>query len=151
MKFASDVMLGSLARWLRICGIDVFYDAKIDRSGLFRIAREEGRTILTKAGNFKELKEIPPYIMIEGDDLDAQLRQIKKAFPSIDFLSNSFSRCIDCNELLVEIDKKSAKDEIPPKAYEIAGKFYRCPACKKLFWPGTHVHRMKSRLEQIFK
>jgi uncharacterized protein with PIN domain len=151
MKLACDVMLGSLARWLRVCGIDVFYDAKIDRSGLFRIAREEGRTILTRAGNFKELKEIPPYIMIEKEELEDQLKQVKKAFPDLNFLKDSFTRCLECNELLTKIDKASAKDRIPPKAYELAGDFHQCPTCKKLFWPGTHVRRMKAKIDKIFE
>lgn len=150
MKFACDVMLGSLARWLRVCGFDVFYDAGIDRSGLFRIAREDGRMILTRAGNFGELKEIPPYIMIENEDLEDQLKQVKTLVSSADFLKNSFTRCLECNELLIKIDKDSFKDQIPPKAYEIKGNFYQCPRCKRLYWPGTHVRRMRERLSRIF-
>jgi hypothetical protein len=151
MKFACDIMLGSLARWLRVCGIDVFYDASVDRSRLFRVAREEGRTILTRAGNYKELSEIPPYLIIEGENLEEQLRQVKKAFPSLDPFKNLLTRCLECNAVLAQIDKECVKDEVPPKAYELSGEFYRCPSCKKLFWPGTHVRRMKSRLEEIFK
>ena len=149
MKFACDVMLGSLARWLRVCGFDVFYDAEIDRSSLFRIAREEGRTLLTRSSSFGELKEIPPYVKIESDFLEEQLRQVKKTYPSLDFFKESFTRCVECNALLTEIEKAAFKDQIPPKAYAIEGRFYQCPSCKKLFWPGTHVTRMKERLSSL--
>lgn len=151
MKFACDVMLGRLARWLRMCGFDVFYDAKLDRSAIFRISREQGRTIFTRARNFAELKDIPPYLSIEKEDLEGQLEQIKKAFPSLNFQKNSFTRCLECNALLVEVKKESVKDEIPPKAYEIQGKFCRCPSCKKIFWPGTHVRQMKDKIGKIFQ
>jgi len=151
MKFACDVMLGSLARWLRVCGYDVFYDASIDRSSLLRVAREEERIILTRSQNYKELSDIPPYLIIKGDDLDSQLIQVKKAFSSFDPFANTFNRCVECNSLLVEVDKQAVKDEIPTKSYGLSGKFYRCPTCKKLFWPGTHVRRMIEHLDKIFR
>lgn len=150
MKFACDVMLGNLARWLRICGIDVFYDASIDRSGLLRVAREEKRVVLTRSGNLKELKDIPPYVVIKSEDLARQLMQIKKEFPSFDPFAKTFTRCLECNAVLEEANKDSVKDEVPEKSFNLHEKFYRCPACKKVFWPGTHFDRMTLRLRQIF-
>ena len=143
-------MLGSLARWLRVCGLDVFYDPMMDRSSLFRVAREEGRTLFTRSRSFGELKDIPPYIVIESDHLEDQLRQVKKEFPEIDLFKDAFSRCVECNTPLVEVDKNSVKDEIPPRSFTLEGPFFRCPSCKKLFWPGTHVTRIKERLKAIF-
>lgn len=151
MKFACDIMLGKLARWLRICGVDTFYDAKIDRARLFRIAREEGRTVLTRAGNFNELKDIPPYVLIEDEDLESQFKQLKKSFPSLTSFEGAFTRCLECNTLLEEVDKKDIKDQVPKKSYERSNKFYRCPSCRKIFWAGTHVDRMNNRLKGLFK
>lgn len=150
MKLACDIMLGKLARWLRACGIDTFYDAHVDRARLLRIAREEGRTVLTRAGNFKELKDIPPYILIEDEDLAGQFKQLKKNFPSLDSFKKAFTRCLECNVKLKEVDKKTIKDEVPPKSYEKHDKFYRCPSCRKAFWAGTHIDRMNKRLKGLF-
>ena len=149
MKFACDVMLGSLARWLRASGHDVFYRAGIDRSSLLRVAREEGRVVLTRAGTFRELSEIPPYLLIAGDDLDDQLAEVYRAFPSLDPFAAFLTRCLVCNALLEEIDKDAYVDRIPSKAFALEGRFCRCPTCDKLLWPGSHVRRMRERLERL--
>lgn len=150
MKLACDIMLGSLARWLRICGVDAFYDAALDRSGLFRVARQEGRTILTRAGNFGELKDIPPYIVIEDEDLEGQLKQVKKAFPAFDPFALAFTRCVECNVLLQKVDKAAVRDLVPARSFERHEEFFRCPSCRKIFWPGTHLERMTRIIKQIF-
>lgn len=148
-KFACDVMLGRLARWLRVSGHDVFYRRDIDRSGLLRVAREEGRVVITRAGNFRELKNVPPYLIIEGDDIDEQLQQVYRAYPGLDPFEGFLSRCVECNVPLEEIDKKEYEQMIPPKARLLEGKFTRCPSCGKILWPGSHVDRMRRRLEKI--
>ena len=151
MKLACDIMLGKLARWLRICGVDTFYDASVDRARLFRIAREEGRTVLTRAGNYAELKDIPPYIYVESENLADQLKQLKHAFPSFDPFRGAFTRCLECNVLLKDVDKESIKEEVPPKSYNRHDKFYRCPSCQKVFWPGTHLDRMTATIKRLFQ
>jgi uncharacterized protein with PIN domain len=144
-------MLGRLARWLRLSGHDVTYRGDLDRAAFMRAAREEGRTILTRATWFDELADIPPYRLLSGDGLDEQLGQVYDAFPKLDPYHDFLSRCADCNEPLEEIDKDNYKDSIPPKAMELEGRFSRCPSCGRLLWPGSHVDRIKSRLEKLRK
>ena len=150
MKFACDVMLGRLARWLRMSGHDVFYSRDIDRSSLLRVAREEGRTVITRAGNYRELSDIPPYLIVSGDGLDEQLMQVYRAWPDLDPFAAFLSRCALCNAPLEEIDKEKYKDRIPTKALLIDGTFRRCPDCDKILWPGTHVTRIEARLRRLF-
>ena len=151
MKFACDVMLGRLARWLRMSGHDVFYRRDIDRSALLRVAREQGRVVITRANNYRELSDIPPYLIVTGDELDDHLEQVYRAFPDLEPFHDFLGRCVECNEPLVEIDKEQHADEIPPKAMLLAGRFSRCPSCGKILWEGTHVRRMRERLENLKK
>jgi uncharacterized protein with PIN domain len=148
MKFACDVMLGALAKWLRVSGHDVFYSASIDRSGLFRVAREEGRVILTRAGTFHELKEIPEYRIIQSEHVEEQIKQVYELFPQLDPWKAIFSRCVDCNALLEGVEKAEVEDKLPPLVKERMKEFRRCPSCKKVYWPGTHVDRMKKFLNK---
>jgi len=143
MKFACDVMLGALAKWLRVSGHDVFYSASIDRSGLFRVAREDGRVILTRAGTFHELKEIPEYKVIHSEHVEDQIRQVYELFPQLDPWKDIFSRCVECNAILEAVEKAEVEDELPPLVKERMNEFRRCPSCKRIYWPGTHVDRMK--------
>src|SRR5437762_5110086 len=46
-RFACDAMLGYLARWLRAAGYDVFWQEGIDDTELVRLARREGRFLLS--------------------------------------------------------------------------------------------------------
>jgi len=39
--FIADVMLGTLAKWLRILGFDTLYFKNIDDSELIKIAKQE--------------------------------------------------------------------------------------------------------------
>jgi len=131
-------------------GHDVFYDKGIDRAGLLRVARDEKRTVITRAGNYRELKNIPPYLIVVGDDLDEQLIQVYKAYPDLDPFADLFSKCVECNVPTQEIDKEKYKDQIPPKAMQLEGRFTRCPSCGKILWPGTHVDRIKEKLNRLF-
>ncbi|CBH18439.1 Mut7-C RNAse domain containing protein, putative [Trypanosoma equiperdum] len=45
-----------------------------------------------------------------------------------------FSRCVMCNEVLVEVVKEDVKEDVHPKVYEVYDAFTRCPACRKVFW-----------------
>lgn len=146
MKFACDAMLGALARWLRVSGIDVYYNAGIDRSGLFRVAREEGRTILTRTHAFEELTAIPPYEVIESEIVEDQVPQFFRDHPEIDPWSRIFTRCIRCNELLEKVAKDDIEDRLEPLVKERITDFNRCPSCDRIYWAGTHVDRMKAFL-----
>lgn len=150
-KFACDRMLGRLARWLRVSGIDVYYNKGIDRSGLIRVAREEGRTILTRATNFQELAHIPSFVLINSEDLTGQLKEFYKRFPVIDPFKEMFIRCLKCNTLLQPVAREDVKELVPPKSYEASQKFLRCPGCQRIYWPGTHVERMRKMLEASLK
>src|SRR5690242_14061381 len=49
MRFLVDGMLGGLARWLRILGHEVRYDANAKDNDLLRVASEEKMVLLTRA------------------------------------------------------------------------------------------------------
>lgn len=62
MRLIADAMLGRLARWLRLIGFDVLYFKDIEDSALIKIAREQGRTILTRDSHFLKQKAFKDYI-----------------------------------------------------------------------------------------
>jgi len=78
-KFIADVMLGKLARWLRILGYDVAYDPNADDEALVQRAVNEGRILLTKDRRLverwrKKLRQ-HGYLLLDSDDWREQLRQ----------------------------------------------------------------------------
>lgn len=149
MKFIADRMLGRLAKWMRALGLDAHYDKDIDRSSLIRIAKDEGRVILTRAQNFGELKHIPPFFIVKGEFLEGQLAEVFSEFPDLKGGGLMFTRCIECNRPLKDIPKEDISDRVPPKAYQMHDDYKICPQCSRVYWPGTHVEKMKRFLKKF--
>jgi uncharacterized protein with PIN domain len=149
MRFIADRMLGRLARWLRILGIDTHYANDIDRATLIRIAKDEGRTILTRSRKFNELKHIPPYYLVQSGELDGQIAELILHFKGLNAAGKPFSRCIECNEKLEVAAKEDVKGLVPPAAFHSHQEFKRCRSCGRTYWAGTHVDRMRERLEPL--
>ena len=73
LRFAADVMLGRLVKWLRVLGQDVIYGRHLSGAGLIRVARQENRIILTRDRRLR-LKPPQDSIFVESDDYREQLR-----------------------------------------------------------------------------
>jgi uncharacterized protein with PIN domain len=57
-----------------------------------------------------------------------------------------FGRCLACNAPLEQVSRDTARPSIPFFIYQIHHDFRRCPKCKKVFWPGSHVQDMERRV-----
>lgn len=146
-KFIADRMLGRLARWLRIIGQDVTYGLHLSGYGLIRTARKEGRLILTRDRSIAK-KNPPDYLLIESDHFREQLKQVVETF-GLDPLKNAFTRCVECNTVLESIGKEAVHGKVPPYVYATQERFSLCRRCKRIYWPATHLERMKAELEAL--
>jgi uncharacterized protein with PIN domain len=142
-KFTADIMLGKLAKWLRILGYDCLYFSNINKFDLIKTALYENRIILTRNTRLKDRK-IPPVIFIKNDNWKKQLKEVIDLFP-INY-DKIFSRCIVCNQILESIEKDKVKDFVPPYVFETSKKFSYCLNCKKYYWEGTHINHVKNIL-----
>ncbi len=61
-----------------------------------------------------------------------------------------FTRCTKCNEILKEIDREEVHGKVPDYIRETQESFRQCPHCKKIFWEGTHLKRMKEGIKFLF-
>ena len=141
MKFIADVMLGSLAKRMRLLGIDVLYDRTLEDNEIIRLSLEQDRVILTRDRALGDRPLASSHLLIKSDLLKEQVEQVLSAFPRKMPL-NPLSRCSECNELLDRITREEARDLVPQYVYENQDLFLRCPRCKRTYWHGTHVMRM---------
>ena len=147
VRFAADRMLGRLARWLRVIGQDVIYGPHLSGYGLVRVARQEGRLILTRDRSIGK-KSPPPYLFIESHRFRAQLRQVIAAC-RLNPMKNAFTRCVECNALLAPIAKADVEDKVPPYVFATQERFSFCRDCRRVYWPATHQQRMLQELESL--
>lgn len=74
MKFIADMMLGRLARWLRLYGYDTRYGVE-DDDEIISIAKKEGRIILTR--DFELVKKARKLgidaIYVESNSIEEQM------------------------------------------------------------------------------
>jgi uncharacterized protein with PIN domain len=146
--FIADAMLGRLARWLRLLGFDTLYDPRISDSRLIRVAKEQGRVILTRDTRLIKVRGIQDYLLIKTNDPFQQLLEVIHAFSLKDFLP--LTRCVVCNGQLSKIpDKKEIRDSVPDFVFHNFYNFLRCSDCGKIFWEGTHPGMFKEKLTQI--
>jgi uncharacterized protein with PIN domain len=142
--FIADVMVGKLARWLRVLGIDVVYSNTLTDDEILRIATSEHRIILTRDVAFAARLSPGQFLFIESDHYRDQVRQVLRAFDIKDF--KVFSRCLECNAGLESVDKQTIADRVPPYVYQTQERFAICPSCKRVYWRGTHADQMLKRL-----
>ncbi|MFO7678065.1 MAG: Mut7-C RNAse domain-containing protein [Thermoplasmatota archaeon] len=150
MCFLCDHMLGTLVTWLRCLGYDTIYasDSLSDKE-ILQQAADEKRTLITRDKMLikQAKKNHISVIAIESDDLKEQIAGVicQKEFDE----SKVFSRCLGCNTLLQQKDKKDAKQFVPPRIYEFHDRFWYCPCCDQYFWHGTHYKDMKQKIQSL--
>jgi uncharacterized protein with PIN domain len=148
MKFIVDCMLGKLAKWLKILGIDTKYFSKIEDSDLLSLAKKESRILLTRDTGLIEKSKDIDNLFIESEDWHTQVEQVLDAFDLWKKVS-PYSRCIECNVTLRALSKERARNLVSPFVYESADSFALCPRCGRVFWKGTHHRDMEFKIDEI--
>jgi len=139
MKFLADRNLGKLAKWLRILGYDTVYDRENMGRALLDRGFREGRVVLTRRKDMARRNYRGRMLVIVSDDLPGQLQEVTAAFGLTPDRSAYFTRCILCNEILLDMPREEAKPFVPPSIYATHKHFGRCRSCGRFYWPGTHL------------
>jgi uncharacterized protein with PIN domain len=147
-KFIADVMLGRLAKWLRIAGFDVLYSNRFSDDELIEISIQQGRVLLSRDTRLLIRKPVREFIFLESQDVQKQIRQV---FETMRILKLSFllTRCLSCNEALVETTRESVRRSVPAFVYQTQIRFKSCPKCGRIFWAGTHRRSVVRTLQKL--
>ena len=60
-----------------------------------------------------------------------------------------FHRCLRCNHLLERVAKEAVIDRLEPLTKLYFNEFQICPACKQIYWKGSHYEKMQKLVEQL--
>jgi len=143
LRFVADAMLGRLARWLRILGYDTLYNAAWDDPYLVRLARAEGRVLLTRDTGLARRRGVR-VLLVEGEMLDEQIAHLRRVLGIA--ARAAYSRCPVCNGELRPVSKEIMRGRVPPYVFATQQVFRVCPDCGRAYWRGTHWERMREVL-----
>jgi uncharacterized protein with PIN domain len=143
-RFVADCNVGRLGRWLRALGYDASWHPGIADPALVRVALSEGRVLLTRDRDLLQRRAIRSgavsALFVHDDSVAAQLRQVVTEL-GLD-AGQALTRCLDCNlELEPRLPAQVAK-RVPPHVRATQSFYSECPACRRIFWPGTHWSHM---------
>jgi uncharacterized protein len=146
MRFLCDEMLLRLARLLRAAGYDTRLAQGQRDAELRALARAENRVLVTRDKRLAA-EAHPRAVLVEGRGAHAEAESLAAALP-IDWRLAPFSRCLVDNTPLRDAEPADLT-RMPPEAVALPGPFRACPACGRVYWPGSHVKRLDERLGQL--
>lgn len=146
MRLLADAMLGSLARWLRVLGYDTLYDPNLSDHELIRVARAEGRVLLTRDRGLLRRRNVR-VLFIASEHWEEQVRQVLRELPLPP--PAPFSRCLVCNERLIPVSRSEAWGLVPPYVFATHDQFSMCPECNQFYWRGTHWNHMEETVAAL--
>lgn len=147
MRLLCDEMLHGLGRWLRAAGHDTaIVGGGLDDRRLIQCVEEQRRLLLTCDRALAERPELAGRVVtLRPEGLDVAARELRRRL-GLDWLRAPFTRCLVDNSVL-DPAGPAALARIPAPAREGPGPIRACPACARVYWPGSHVRRMRARLE----
>jgi uncharacterized protein with PIN domain len=147
VQLLCDEMLKGIGRWLRAAG----YDTAIAQDGvaddeLLAQARAENRILLTCDRVLTARSSSGAVVLLPSERLDEAARAWREHL-AIDWLHAPFSCCLLDNAPLHPA-APAALARLPNRTRAGAGPITVCSDCGRIYWPGSHVRRMRARLER---
>ncbi len=147
-RFICDQHLGALARLLRQLGFDTAWHAGLLEPEMARRCVNEDRVALTRNRQLLQRKSLGPALLVANDQPDEQAVQVLAHFHLADQVC-CFSRCSRCGGIIDDVDREQVAHLIPPRTRAWLDTYFRCRDCGQLYWEGTHVQKLRGRLQTI--
>lgn len=138
-RFLLDVHLGTLARRLRLLGIDAAYRNDAGDRELVEQSVRRHRLVLTKDRGLLCRRALWAGGYVRGTRPRDQLADVLRRFaPTL----RPWSRCTACNGELEPVAKSEVLDRIPAGTRRTYHRFARCRRCGRAYWRGAHADRL---------
>jgi len=146
--FVLDVHLGRLAAYLRMLGFDTLYRNDYQDSTLADISANEHRILLTCDRQLLMRKQITHGYFVRARQSQQQLLEVLSRFDLYN-MQKPLTRCIRCNGKTRPVNKQDIETKLLAKTKKYYNEFFQCESCKKIYWKGSHYHKMKTMIENI--
>lgn len=140
-RFLLDVHLGTVARRLRLVGVDTAYGNDLDDDTLIELAGLERRVLLTQDRGLLRRRKLWLGAFVRGGCPDEQFDDLLDRFaPPL----APWTRCTACNGTLAPVGKEAVEHLLQPGTRRSYDAFARCRACDRLYWRGAHHRRLEA-------
>ncbi len=142
--FILDVHLGTVARRLRLVGVDTAYSADADDDALIDQANATHRVLLTQDRGLLRRRSLWRGAYVRGDGPQAQFADVLDRFaPAL----APWTRCVACNALLAPVPKSDVEAELEPGTRRTYQEFARCAGCGRVYWRGAHAGHLEAIID----
>ncbi|GGQ58604.1 MULTISPECIES: Mut7-C RNAse domain-containing protein [Streptomyces] len=146
LRFLLDVHLGTLARRLRLLGVDTAYESTdIGDPALAARSAAEQRVMLSRDRGLLRRRELWAGAYVYSTDPEEQLRDVLDRFaPEL----LPWTRCTACNGLLSRVTKEEVADQLRQGTQQSYDVFAQCRSCGRAYWKGAHHERLVAVVER---
>jgi uncharacterized protein with PIN domain len=133
-------------------GFDSLFFSGENDSDMVRRALAEGRVILTRDTEIMERRVVRngrlKAILINSEVPETQMRQVLSVLDLKPHF-RPFTLCLECNEPLTGKTREEVENRVPPYVFRTQTQYMECPACRRIYWRGTHWEAMIKKLEVL--
>ncbi|MEV0322745.1 Mut7-C RNAse domain-containing protein [Streptomyces sp. NPDC050658] len=142
LRFLLDVHLGTLARRLRLLGVDAAYESTdIGDPALAARSAAERRVLLSRDRGLLRRRELWAGAYVYSDAPDTQLQEILTRFaPAL----RPWTRCTACNGELRAARKEEVASLLEGGTRGTYDVFAQCVECDRVYWRGAHHDRLEA-------
>ena len=142
-----DVHLVTLARRLRLVGVDAAWANDHDDDTLIELANA-GRRMLTQDRGPLRRRRLWLGAYVRGARPDAQLADVLDRFaPPL----APWTRCTACNGPLAPVSKADIEQQLQAGTRRTYQTFARCAACGRVYWRGAHSKRLEPIVQSAIR
>ncbi|WP_175412277.1 Mut7-C RNAse domain-containing protein [Streptomyces sp. TRM64462] len=149
LRFLLDVHLGTLARRLRLLGVDAAYESEdIGDAALAAQSARERRVMLSRDRGLLRRRELWAGAYVYSHRPDDQLRDVLERFaPRL----APWTRCTACNGELTQAHKDEVREHLEQGTQRTYDVFARCTACGRVYWRGAHHARLETIVQNALR
>jgi len=148
LLFMVDINVGKLARLLRMAGYDASFVPDLPLREVARAAVAEHRILLTRNKDLLKIKEVTFGHLLRSQESEQQFLEVAELYGLVCDKA-PFSRCLECNAVLMAVEKEKILYRLEPLTKKYYTEFKRCPGCDLIYWRGSHWEKMEKRLATL--
>ncbi|MFF4469448.1 Mut7-C RNAse domain-containing protein [Streptomyces sp. NPDC001599] len=146
LRFLLDVHLGTLARRLRLLGVDTAYESTdLGDPALAALSAAEKRVLLSRDRGLLRRRELWAGAYVYSTRPEEQLQEVLERFRPV---LSPWTRCTACNGLLRTATKEEVAEQLKGGTQRSYDVFAQCTSCGRAYWRGAHHEQLEAIVER---